>query len=535
MNSSAFQAKLRQFNSRLRFERVLRYKYAFAVVLLFDLALITFRFYHLSVTGYLLPDEAWYYETIVLDQWRPNYRELFIAVYLLFFGSVKDFASLVSVGYVFVLIWTIGVLCVFYFLMKELRVSEPVGSLMLLSLPLIPILTLMLPFMLTETFGLFLALSGLLFTLRYVRTRDAWNALLSSVFFVLAFKVREPYLIFALGNLLTVVVAHRARLKGILSYVIPLLIVLPIPVGLRPLEFAQPFYRLAIVVYQTAQSAASSQRPIVLPSLQTLLGPTMAIPYHFELDVLRGFVLGLTLGYNPLFAAFALAAILIGVRAAFRGKRHLAHVTALWNSILGIIGFSISLFFIVYPAAGFLPAWTSSVMRMAHTSLPAFLNFRTLYDRTGSRRMVGILIVFLLLSSSQFPLLMNAAQSNLTRTGAAIDRLSLDYRAPYYRIYEIAKHSESTLVVGLNLRGVHMFLSMLPNAVAAVVPNDESGFKELLARGWESIILYDNWITLDDPYPAYYKQILLSRSYEGYLVKVLWIDGESYAFEMHKT
>jgi hypothetical protein len=46
--------------------------------------------------------------------------------------------------------------------------------------------------------------------------------------------------------------------------------------------------------------------------------------------------------------------------------------------------------------------------------------------------------------------------------------------------------------------------------------------------------LFDYWITLHDTslFPAYYRAILVSRSYPGYSIQMLWADGESDAFEM---
>jgi hypothetical protein len=118
-----------------------------------------------------------------------------------------------------------------------------------------------------------------------------------------------------------------------------------------------------------------------------------------------------------------------------------------------------------------------------------------------------------------------------------VDRLSLDYRAPYYRLYQLAKDSGRTIVFALNPRGARTYLSMLPKVHVASVPTNETAFNMLLAQGWDTIYLYDSYYTVIDPsslqlYPEYYREILISHSYPGYTIETLWVDGESYAFKM---
>jgi hypothetical protein len=173
--------------------------------------------------------------------------------------------------------------------------------------------------------------------------------------------------------------------------------------------------------------------------------------------------------------------------------------------------------------------------------LPAFLGLGYLYKRFKARHLLAVLLVFLVLASTQIPRFDYAIQRSLTRTGEAIDRLSFEYRAPYFRLYLIAKDSGKTLVVGgLEMRGIQTYMSMLPNVVLIRVPRTENDFEARLKLGWDFIFLYDDWYTMKDPsivdsYPGYYRGILLSRSYPGYVVTTLWVDGESYALEMVKV
>jgi len=144
----------------------------------------------------------------------------------------------------------------------------------------------------------------------------------------------------------------------------------------------------------------------------------------------------------------------------------------------------------------------------------------------------------LALASTQVPQFSYTLQRSLS--AEPVNRLSFDYRAPYFRLYQLAGESGRTLVLGLHLRGIRVYMSMLPNVIVLPVPSTEADFQKLIGKGWDTIFLYDDWLTIKVPamlnaYPPYYRQILVSRSYSGYVVETLWVDGESYAIRMVKS
>lgn len=506
------------------------------VVLLFELAAITFRFYHLSVTGFLVPDEAYYYETFIIDHIRLiDYREVFVAIYLLFFSSVNSFQSFVFAGYAFAATWATAAVAGFYFLIKETRLPEHYGSAMLISLALVPVFTLMLLLVLTETVALALALFGLLFTLRYVRTGNAWTALLSSILFVLAYKVREPYLILAVGNLFTIALTHKRNWRGILAYLVPLSIVLSIPVSLQPLQLTQPLYSYVdSYLHHIYSNPTITSITNVPPPTTSTLPPTD----HPEREIMQGFALGFGIGYGPVLAALVLGAFTIGLARLISRKMQRIDLTILWNSALSILGMVISLSFLIYPAPGLIPVWTSAAVRISNVSLPAFLSLRYLYERSNARRLIGMLLLVLVVTSAEIPVLITAFQTNLAPSGAQIDRLSLNYRAPYYRLYLLAKDAGKTLIiVGFDSRGLRTFCSLLPNVTITGAPADEGQFRSLISGDWNAIFLYDDVVTIKDPttlgvYPQYYQNVVLSSSYNGHRIIPIWVDGESYALKL---
>jgi hypothetical protein len=169
-----------------------------------------------------------------------------------------------------------------------------------------------------------------------------------------------------------------------------------------------------------------------------------------------------------------------------------------------------------------------------------------LYSRLKVRRAAGLIIILLIVGSTELGTLADAFQRSLSVE--PVDRLSLDYRAPYYRLYLLAKSSGKTLVFGgIEMRGVVAYMAMLPNVVLVPVGArgqrgalNETEFQALLQQHWDSIYLYDDWVTIKIPswidvYPEFYSQILRSRQYPGYTIEAIWIDGESYALTMVKT
>ena len=527
-NALAKWRKLDHLFEKLGYSRV-----ALVFVAALMLGIVALRFYYTQVTGYILPDEAWYYNNFVLDKVHyAYYREVFLTIYLLFFQDVRDINTFILRGAIFSAIWALGCVAVCYGIFKRLKVSERTIALLLLSLPLFPIFTILAPTILTETLGLFFALLGLYFIISYLQSYRATYALLSSVAFLMAYKVREPYLIFLAGNLITMLLAEKKPIRSILAYAVPMALVFPIPVSIQPLQFAQPVYAFIISMWTPSPTIVVPTNP------EHLFYPSITVPLEAErVDVLKAFFVGLFYGYNPLFMIFTFVALGLLLRSLITRRSAVAASTGL-NMLLALLGFIVSLFIVVGTLANALSGWTSTIVRMAHTSIPVFIGYSYLYEKVKTKHMIAILLIFLALASTQVPQFSYTLQRSLS--AEPVNRLSFDYRAPYFRLYQLAGESGRTLVLGLHLRGIRVYMSMLPNVMVLPVPSTEAEFQKLIGKGWDTIFLYDDWLTIKVPsmlnvYPAYYKQILISRSYPGYTVETIWIDGESYAIRMVKS
>jgi len=531
-NALAKWRKLDHLFEKLGYSRV-----ALVFVAALMLGIVALRFYYTQVTGYILPDEAWYYNNFVLDKVHyAYYREVFLTIYLLFFQDVRDINTFILRGAIFSAIWALGCVMVCYGIFKRLKVSEKATALLLLSLPLFPIFTILAPTILTETLGLFFALLGLYFMVSYLQSYRATYALLSSVAFLMAYKVREPYLIFLAGNFIMMLLAEKKPIRSILAYAVPMALVFPIPVSIQPLRFAQPVYALIITMWTQLFHSPSTIVAPISPGI--LLQPSISVPFEAErVDVLTAFFLGLFYGYNPLFMIFTFVALGLLLRSLATRKSVVAASTAL-NMLLAMLSFIVSLFIVVGTLANALSGWTSTIVRMAHTSIPVFIGYSYLYERVKTKHMIVILLIFLALASTQVPQFSYTLQRSLS--AEPVNRLSFDYRAPYFRLYQLAGESGRTLVLGLHLRGIRVYMSMLPNVMVLPVPSTEVDFQNLIGKGWDTIFLYDDWLTIKVPsmlnaYPPYYRQILVSCSYSGYVVETLWVDGESYAIRMVKS
>jgi len=525
----------------LAIERIGYARTALFLVIALVLILIVLRSYHASVTGYLLPDEAFYYNISVLDGFRETeYRPFFHVVYLLFFGGVRDVWTFLLRGALYSALWAVSSIIMTYKIITHLHVADKTAALLILSLPLFPVFTIMVPMILTETLALFLALVGIYFAHRYLDSLRVVDALLAAIGFVTASLVRQPYLLLSLGAILAILLPKRRSLAPIVAYSLLLLLIFPIPIRLTPLQFAQPVYsyltNLLVQLPRVGLAAAlTSLRPGVL------MAPRVWIPHGASsYDILYAFVVGLLYGYNPLFTVFVFVSLGLVAYAALVNRTRMA-VFDLLIMTLALLSSLISIVVIVSSLTAAVSTWTSTIIRMTHTSLPAIFGLRRLYAKLRPRQLVAILLIFLVLASTQIPQFLNAAQRSLTITGEPINRLSLDYKAPYYRLYLLAKDSGETLVIGgSHMRGIRTYMSMLPNVTLSGVPKTQAEFSALVNREWQTIFLYDDWITIAKPslanvYPTYYREILLSRSFSGFVLDTLWVDGESYAIRMTRT
>ena len=540
-------------------DRYMNPKRVLGFVCLVILGVVALRFYHLYLTGYMLPDEFFYYDVIILNHEPILGRELFSTIYSLFFAGARTLPSFLLMGAAYTSTWGLGTAFLFYEIGRRLKIPSDQHSIMLLSLLFLPVYIVMLPMLLTETMGLFFALLGILFAVRYYQSGGIIDALLSSISFVAAYKIREPYLLFGLANFIGILMSHKRNWRSAIAYFVPLLLMFPMPVSLWPPRVAEltPVYAyliqwaqwtitpfigptavtLTTAVTQTSAVTHTGVAPPTVPVNPLVVGVASRVGLS---TYLYGLLIGFVFGYNPVFAVIGIVSLLLGIWMAWRKRSAMSSLPP-WNGLVGLGAFAASVAVLIYPASGLIPFWTSTVIRASHISLPTVFTFPRTYERIGIKRSLGVLLIVLAASSVMLPVISQALQSNLNlwnRNAGQANVLSFSYRAPYYRLYQSAKSGGKTLVLGSLSIYATVYLSMLPNVQVSGVPGSETEFKAMLAEHWDTIILYgDDTCSITAAsclagYAQYYREILASRLYEGFTVETLWVDPDSYGLKM---
>jgi len=507
-------------------------------------SLVAVRLYYSLVTGYMLPDESYYYDTFVLDKVPLSlYRPFFQIVFLLFFHGTNGMFQLFLRGALYSAIWAVGCVFVLYKILRVLAVPDKPLALVLISLPLFPVFTVMALFFVTETLGLFLALAGILFSARYVKGNKLTDVFISAVFFVLAYEVREPYLLLALGNFFVLLLVNR-RLKALVVYALVVSLVIPVPASLSPITITQP---VSNFLFFTVPHYLSGLHPSIQtgtpgspnPSTNATAPATApthvtTIPVVLSWNEIVDSIFGIFYGFGPLFAIFVPFSLLL----TFKNRSSLA-VFVLLTMLLALTTFLISSDLTATGLYSGLGKWGSDVVRLTSTAVPVLVGFGYFYSKVKTRYLLVLLLLYIVLGSALLPQLGTVLQSSQNTTGQPIDRLSFDYRAPYYRMYLIAgNNSGRTLVIGgVEMRGIRVFMSMLPNVILTGIPQTQKQLNSLLNQSWSAVYLYDDYITIFSPqlvsgYPAYYQHVVLSHSYDGFAIQPLWVDGESYALKL---
>jgi hypothetical protein len=519
-------------------------KLAVIVSSAFLVFLIVFRSYYTLVTGYLLPDEAFYYNIFTVQGMGFSiYRPFLHLMFDAFFWEANTPLELTIMGVSFCAVWSVGCVFALYKITRNLGFNDKPSALVILSLPMFPIFTVMSVFYVTETVGLFLVLVGMYFSIAYIKSGGVKNAVLSCLFFVLAFLAREPYLLLVYGNFL-ILIFMRREWKALAGYFTLSMIVLPIPTSINPLSIIQPIASLAFVflpAWILHLPLSGGPQPSAPPS--SLPGYVFAhqnsLSISFGIPQMEGFGIGLLYGFGPVF-------LLFGILSAYYMIKERSKVTVF---LLALIWFSFVAYYMTSSfAIDALPnavtLWTSNFIRLSSGALPAIVGIGFLYSKVKARYVLAGFAVFMVLAAFMLPTFANAIQTSQDLSGIPVGRLSFGYRAPYYRMYGLLQNQSGSLVVvgSPGMDQLITYTSMLDNITVRGFPSNQSAFDKLTSRNWKSIYLYDSWVTILDPsfltacecYASYYQSIVLSHSYGNWTIQRLWADGESFALQMVK-
>lgn len=484
------------------------------------IALIAARAYYSLVTGYILPDESFYFNLFLINGGLgfSSYRPFFHVVFDLFFYGTTSLQALILRGATFSAAWGLGCLFVFYKLLKELGLPERASSYAVLALPFFPVFSVMAVFFVTETVALFLVLCGLLFTVRFLSSRKSWQAALSALFFVFGSQTREPYMVLLLGVPLYLA-WKRIPLRPFVSYAAVASIAAPVPTRLSPLAIDTPVQRF---LFDYLPSLFKAQGP-PSPGSSSIPGYVFFAQNHVGIStspqVGLAFIEGLAFGFGPL-------AILVIASLFLVKNRFIIYVSVLsFLAYLVVVDFSV----IFFPDA--TTSWVSNIFRLSSAALPSALCLGWLFSHKVPLKVYGSMFCLGLIVLVPLPSVLQSSQ-NLAAGG--VDRLSLDYRAPYYRMEQIAPPG-SLIITNVGLPQMMTFASFDRNITVVGLPANLTEFDRLVQQGWTRVYLYDEWVSLLNPsffttcqcYPAYYVGLLYGGDFT-----TLWSDGESYALEV---
>jgi len=437
--------------------------------------LCTYRFYNYWISGFFVSDEFGYYfdaahGAIYSDRWFFGWMNIFLFK-ALGITNVDAFSYLLPF---YLFFWTGLTFIILYKILRLLGFDEVVTSLTLLSsFVLIAFILLSLGF-LTEPVGLSLAVLGIYFLARYMKSESARGnvifPLLAASLFGFAAGTREPYNAFLVGGIAIVLILAYSKRRismrskrippkallavSVLAFALPSMFFLFVPtqaysqqVGPISSQLLQSIVSnpqtsgapVTTVITVTSTGVITSTRAITTTTVvsnstttftttttttstttTTTTESTIApsIPFYRQFiatNTLLIFFGGIALGWGPICLALALAGFLILIRRSFRSEDITARFMILTSLVA--LGSYFVVSFINAPSPYYFSFQDySTVIRFSDTALPAYFMtapFILLKISKSRKRMAGLAAVSVAFLLIAVPVYQTYAASNL--------------------------------------------------------------------------------------------------------------------------
>ncbi len=433
--------------------------------------LCAYRFYNFWTTGFFVSDEFGYFYdalhgNLYSDRWFVGWVNI-ILFKVLGITNVDAFSYLLPF---YIFFWTAVTFIVFYKLLKLFEFNETTIALSLASsFILISFVLLSLGF-LTEPVGLCMAMSGVYFLARLLKTRSAAGligfAFLACCFFGFASGTREPYEAFLIaGGLVVLAIAISKRKDAIrtrrfggravlaisvLAFVIPAVFFLVVPSH----AYSQQVAPISGQILQSITSNPVTSPPpattvtstVTVSNTVTVSGTTTvsstvstitrvstsSVPFYREFvltNTLLIFFGGLVLGWGPICFAIGLAGFLIVFQRAVRRSDVNARFVLLTS--LTALGSYLIVSFIYAPDPYYFSFQDySTVIRFSDTALPAYFLLAPLFLSLlakSRKRMLGLAAVCIAFLLIAVPVYQVYAASNFNYTSQ--NPFDLGYRS----------------------------------------------------------------------------------------------------------
>lgn len=422
--------------------------------------LCVYRFYNYWTSGFFISDEYGYFydalhNAIYSDRWFVGWVNI-IVFKALGIASVDAYSYLLPF---YLFFWSATTFIVFYKLLRLLGFDERTTALSLLScFVLISFVLLSLGF-LTEPVGLCMAICGIYFLARYMKSNTARGALafplLSACFFGFAAGTREPYNALLIGGIVIIILLGLAKRNAgpapgrlsqralisvsILVFVLPGLFFLIVPTQ----AFSQQVSPISSQILQsivsnpqTSPVAVTTVTQTVTTAITTVVSHTTttvtstfttqtttspAVPFYRQFVVtntLLIFLGGIVLGWGPICVAIALGGIVILLQKSVRGRDLTARFLLLTS--LTALGSYFVVSFIYAPDPYYFSFQDySTVIRFSDTALPAYFlaaPFFLAMVAKSRKRMLGLAAVCVAFLLIAVPVYQVYAASNFNYT-----------------------------------------------------------------------------------------------------------------------
>ncbi len=500
--------------------------------------LAIYRFYNYWTSGFFVSDEFGYFydaihTAVYSDRWFFGWTNI-ILFRVLGISTVDAFSYLLPF---YIFFWTGLTLFVFYKLLKLLGFNEITTALSLISsLVLISFMLLSLGF-LTEPVGLCMAMVGVYFLARYMKSTTAKGSVvfpfLSGCFFGFASGTREPYNAFLIGGIVIIVVLALGRRNeglrtrrfgsrvvltvAVVAFVLPSLFFLFVPTRAYTSQVAPIASELAqSILSNPLTSGGGGGGGGNSPGL-----PSTTYPFYRQFvltNTLLIFFGGVFLGWGPICFAIGLAGFLILFRRTFRQKELTPRF--LFLTSLTALGSYLVVSFIYAPDPTYFSFQNySTLIRFSDTALPAYFLMAPIVMGSfakSRRRVVSFLAVCIAFLLIAVPVYQVYAASNFNYASGQ-NPFQLGYRtdAALLRSYFDSNGSDSQ---SINLVGVPYGWIFTPGVedlgsvhAYSIGPNPlfpELNYSSFVSMRWTALYIYLNDVQTSEFSRTYFAQLL---------------------------
>lgn len=516
------------------------------------------------ITGFMTGDEALYYlsglksvehgQLIILYPSRYLFQIIIVPIFMLL--KINDVHSMIIFATIFAWMWTLPLPYIIKKITEIFTNEEKVLCFSTLAVPFFPILTIMSATFVTEPMSVLLVMMAIYFQLLMIKKLSWKYAVMSGLMFALSSSIRDPYMLLILFNGLLVfamLLKKKIPSKIGVPFILTSALGYRIPFSLEDilaLRFTQTIITsimeksviminkiLSIFITVTpiaTSKTVAEQYPAIYAGEMGLSDPIFNVALHKIGDGLLAFFMGLFIGWNPIFTLLGIVGLIISFSRLRKFKLEDVIITS--NIMAGFLNYAIVSYIISIGNVTQITAGLSgigTIIRTSHTSLPAMFSMRLTLAKLNKKHMIVIFLIVIVFTGISVRYAFTEFQKGWS--GKYVERLTLNYRDPHYRLYEYTENTGKTLIFGgHNLVLPQLYLRSRLNVYLSPPVTEEKFLTLLKSENWDTVLIYG--------YYHYPMEPALKGSFPWYLslmqneteipINVIWDDGESFLYEI---